>query len=104
MKELKAVLENTVKVKCINETDLNFNTLEEEFDFWQDLDIDQPSEKCSYFLKQYALIGKYWKNIESTELNRMVNLIDMTWAVLHKVWNSPHSYNERRFVRLLTVF
>lgn len=35
IKELKAVLANTLKTKLINETDINFNSFEDEFDFWQ---------------------------------------------------------------------
>ena len=54
---------NSLKRKLINETDLNFTTLEEELDFWQDQDIESPTARTSYFVEEYSIISKPWKNL-----------------------------------------
>ena len=61
IKELKAVLENQFKRKFAGETDLSFTSFEEELDFWQELDIEASTPRCSFFLKEYAVISKAWR-------------------------------------------
>lgn len=95
---------NSIKTKLINEGDINFGTIEEEYDFWQEQDIENPSPRCSYFLKEYASIAKSWKNVEVLDFGKLSSLIETTWSVLANIWNSEHNYVDRRFVRLVEIF
>jgi hypothetical protein len=105
IKELKAVLENQFKRKFTGETDLSFTSFEEELDFWQEQDIEAPTPRCSFFLKEYAAISKAWRTSKGgVELSRLSTLIETTWSVMFNIWNSPHDYNDKRFGRLVEVF
>lgn len=37
-------------------------------------------------------------------MSRLSTLIESTWSVMFNIWNSPHDYNDKRFVRLVEVF
>jgi hypothetical protein len=105
VKELKAVLESQTKKKFTGEHDFTFTSFEEEIDFWQELDIESPSPRGSFFLKEYAAIGKNWRNSKGgVDLGRLGTLIETTWAVVFNIWQAPHDYLEKRFVRLVEVF
>lgn len=105
VKELKAVLESQLKKKFSGEGDLSFSSFEEEIDFWQELDMESPSPRVSFFLKEYAAISKSWKNSKGgVELGRLSPLIETTWAVLFNIWQSPYDYQEQRLLRLVEVF
>jgi hypothetical protein len=105
VKELKAVLESQLKNKFTGESDVSFTCFEEEFDFWQEQDIEAASPRCSFFLKEYAAISKSWRNSHGgVELSRLSTLIETTWQIMFNIWNSPHEYSEKRFLRLAEVF
>ena len=71
-------------------------------DFWQELDLESPSPRVTFFLKQYAAISKSWRNSKGgVDLGRLGTLIETTWSVMFSIWESPHNYPDKRFMRLV---
>ncbi len=59
----------------------------------------------TYIINQYAAINKNWRGSKGgVELSKLGTLIEATWSVLSKIWDSPHDYPEKRFLRLVEVF
>ena len=45
-------------------------------DFWQELDLESPSPRVTFFLKEYAAISKSWRNSRGgVDLGRLGTLI-----------------------------
>ena len=75
VKELSAVLQNLNKVKLNGEDDLNFSSFVEEFDFWQDEDLDKGNERSAEFLKILSPLFKPYRGLANIQLENLPALV-----------------------------
>ena len=100
---LRASLESISVRKLKDENDLDIQKIQEEFDFWRDQALASADAKAKYINEQYTKIDKSWA-IRGFDLINLKDSIDALWTCLGSIWDSDHSYSEKRLQKIVQLF
>lgn len=82
---------------------MDLDHIVDEFDFWQETAIKSGAPKAVFVNQTYTRIDKGWKNISSTDIINLKDLVEITWNALAKIWDSEFAYSEKRLAKVVDL-